>query len=444
MPMFENLTERLENIFKDLGAKGHLTEDDVDEALKQVRLALLEADVNFKVVKEFIARVRAKAIGADVARSLSPAQQVIKIVNDELIELLGEPSKLNLGGVPPHVVMLVGLQGAGKTTAAAKLALQLKRSGQRPLLVACDTRRPAAIKQLEVLGKQIDVPVHSEGTQPPPPDIAAHAVDRARTSNYNIVLLDTSGRLNIDETLLQELEDIKAKTRPVETILVVDAMTGQEAVRVAQDFNARTPLTGLILTKMDGDARGGAALSIRSVTGIPIKYIGTGEKTDAIEPFYPDRIASRILGMGDMLTLIERAEQMMDKDEAERATKKMAKGEFDLEDFLQQMQQLKRMGPLQTILEMVPGLNQITKQLPQAIDDKQFKRVEAIIQSMTPVERRNPKVLNGSRKRRIASGSGTTVPEVNQLVRQFMEMQKVMKSFKGGKRMPKEFMNMFK
>lgn len=444
MPMFESLTERLQGIFDRLGAKGHLTEADVDEALKQVRLALLEADVNFKVVREFIAKVRERAVGAEVRSSLTPAQQVIKIVNDQLIELLGEPAKLNLGGVPPHVVMLVGLQGAGKTTAAAKLALQLRRNGQRPLLVACDTRRPAAITQLEVLGKQIDIPVHSEGTQPAPPDIAARALDRARASNYSVVILDTSGRLNIDEALMEELAQIRAKTKPVETILVVDAMTGQEAVRVAQDFHARTQLTGLILTKMDGDARGGAALSVRYVTGVPIKYIGTGEKTDALEPFFPDRIASRILGMGDMLSLIERAEQTLDKEEAEKAAAKMSKGEFGLDDFLTQMQQLRKMGPLSQILEMIPGLNQLTKQLPQGIDEKNLKRVEAMIYSMTPSERRNPKILNGARKRRIAAGSGTTVPELNQLVRQFLEMQKMMKSIGRGKRIPRGLMDMFR
>ena len=438
MPMFENLTDRLQGIFDQLGAKGHLTEADVDEALKQVRLALLEADVNFKVVKEFIAKVRERAIGAEVTRSLTPAQQVVKIVNEEMINLLGEPSKLNLGGVPPSVIMLVGLQGHGKTTAAAKLALQLKRSGQRPLLVAADTRRPAAITQLEVLGRQIEVPVHSEGSAPPPPDIAAHAVDRARQSNYNVVIIDTSGRLNIDEALMKELEEIRGRTHPIETLLVVDSMTGQEAVRVAQDFHKRTDVSGLILTKMDGDARGGAALSIRHVTGVPIKYIGIGEKIEPLEQFFPDRIASRILGMGDVLSLIERAEMSMDQEEAERASKKMVEGKFDFEDFLSQLQQLKRMGPLTQILDMIPGLNQLTKQLPTGgISDKDLKRVEAIIYSMTREERRNPKILNGSRKRRIASGSGTTVQDVNNLVRQFVEMQKLMKSVGRGRRMPK-------
>ena len=444
MPMFEDLTERLEGIFSRLSLKGHLTEADVDEALKQVRLALLEADVNFRVVKQFIADVRERAIGAEVTKSLSPGQQVVKIVNEELINLLGQPARLDLGGVPPHVIMLVGLQGAGKTTAAAKLALQLRRSGQRPLLVALDTRRPAAITQLEVLGKQIDVPVHAEGTQPPPPDIAARALDRARVSNYSVVILDTSGRLNIDEALMQELEQIRGRTKPAETLLVVDSMTGQEAVRVAQDFFNRTDVTGLVLTKMDGDARGGAALSIRAVTGIPIKYIGTGEKLDALEPFYPDRIASRILGMGDILSLIERAEQSMDQEEAEKATKRMAEGHFDLEDFLQQLQQIKKLGPLSQIMEMIPGLNQMTKQLPQGVSDKDLKRIEAIIYSMTVQERRNPKILNGSRKRRVAAGSGTSVQEVNNLIRQFLEMQKMMKQFGKGRRLPKNLMDMFK
>lgn len=424
--MFDNLTEKLDAVFKQLATKGKLTEADVDVALRQVRLALLEADVNFKVVRDFLTRVREKAIGQDVMRSLTPAQAVIKIVNDELIATLGEPAHLDLSGNAPHVIMLVGLQGSGKTTTAAKLALTLRRSGQRPLMVAADTRRPAAITQLETLGKQLDIPVHAEDPQVPPPQICADAVERARTSAYSVVLLDTAGRLHIDDDLMKELEQVKARAHPKEILLVADAMTGQEAVRVADEFNKRVGLTGLILTKVDGDARGGAALSIRSVTGVPIKYLGIGEKTDALEVFHPDRLASRILGMGDMLTLIEKAQQNMDQEQAREAAEKMLRAQFNFDDFLKQLQQIKRMGPLSQLMNMIPGFSQMTKEVPEDVTEKEFKRIEAIINSMTLQERRNPDLLNARRRQRIARGSGTTVQDINDLVRQFRQMQKLM------------------
>ncbi len=431
--MFENLTERLQSVFDSLGRKGALTEADVDSALREVRMALLEADVNFRVVKDFIGRVRERAVNAAVLKSLTPAQQVIKIVNEELIATLGESGRLNLSGVPPHVLMLVGLQGSGKTTMAAKLALALRKNGQRPLLVAADTRRPAAITQLEVLGKQIGVPVHSEGTTPPPPQICANAVQRAKESAYSVVILDTSGRLHVDDELMQELEQIKQRVSPAEVLLVVDAMTGQDAVRVAESFHQRVGLTGLILTKIDGDARGGAALSIRSVTGVPIKYLGIGEKTDALELFHPERMASRILGMGDVLTLIEKAQSSFDEAQAKRMEQKLRNATFDFEDFLEQMQQVKRMGPLSSLLEMIPGLASISRQLPVDATDAQMKQIEAIIRSMTREERKTPSLINASRKRRIARGSGTTVQDVNQLLRQFQEMQKVIKQLSSNK-----------
>ncbi len=430
--MFDNLSEKLNAAFKKLSGKGKLTEADVDTALREVRLALLEADVNFKVVKDLLSRVRERAIGEEVMRSLSPAQTVIKIVNEELIKTLGEPAKIDLSGEPPHVVMLVGLQGAGKTTMAAKLAFQLRKHGQKPLLVAADTRRPAAIQQLETLGKQLDIPVHAESNTVPPPVISANAVKRAAGA-YTVVLLDTAGRLQIDDELMHELEEIKERTHPGEVLLVVDAMTGQEAVRVAEEFNKRVGLTGLILTKVDGDARGGAALSVRSVTGVPIKYLGVGEKTDQIEPFFPDRLASRILGMGDVLTLIEKAQENMDQEAAQKAAEKILKAQFDFEDFLAQLQQIKKMGPLSQLLGMVPGLGQATKDLPADVTDQQMKHIEAIINSMTHGERQHPDILNGSRRRRIAAGSGTSVQEVNQLVSQFKQMQRMMQQLKSGK-----------
>ncbi len=432
--MFENLSDKLQDVFGKLSNRGRLSEADVDAALREVRLALLEADVNFKVVKDFVQRVRQRAVGVEVMRSLTPAQQVVKIVHEELIATLGEPARLDLSGPSPHVIMLVGLQGSGKTTTAAKLALHLRQGGQRPLMVAADIRRPAAITQLEVLGKQLDVPVHSEGNKVPPPKICANALKRARESAYSVVLLDTAGRLHIDDELMRELEQVKAQTHPQEVLLVVDAMTGQDAVRVADEFNQRVGLTGLILTKVDGDARGGAAISVRSVTGVPIKFLGVGEKTDAIEVFHPDRLASRILGMGDVLTAIEKAQTVMDQEQALKVGKKLVKGEFDLEDFRDQLQQLKKMGPISQLLDMLPGMSQLTKELTPDVTDQQMKVLEAIINSMTPEERRHPRIINASRKRRIARGSGTSVVEVNDLLTQFRQMQRMMKQLGAGGR----------
>ncbi len=431
--MFESLTEKLQGVFDKLGKRGKLSEADVDAALREVRLALLEADVNFKVVKDFIGRVKERAVGHEVMRSLTPAQQVIKIVHQELIATLGEPARLDLSGPTPHVVMLVGLQGSGKTTMAAKLAVRLRKSSQRPLLVAADTYRPAAVTQLEVLGKQVDVPVHSEGIRPSPPQICSNALKRARESAYSIVLMDTAGRLHVDDDMMHELEEIKARTKPSEVLLVADAMTGQDAVRVASEFHARLGLTGLILTKVDGDARGGAAISMRAVTGVPIKYLGVGEKTDALEDFHPERLASRILGMGDVLTLIEKAQTSLDQEQAFGMAHKLVKGEFNLEDFLQQLQQMKKLGPLSQLLDMIPGLSQATKGIAPEITDGQFKVIEAIINSMTRQERRNPRLINASRKRRIARGSGTTVQEVNALLTQFRQTQRLMKQLGGGR-----------
>ena len=429
--MFENLSDKLQAVFSRLSNRGKLSEADVDVALREVRLALLEADVNFKVVKEFMARVRERAVGAEVLRSLTPAQTVIKIVHEELIRTLGEPSRLDLSGPSPHVVMLVGLQGSGKTTMAAKLAHSLRKGGQRPLLVAADTQRPAAITQLEVLGRQLDIPVHSEGNKVPPPQICANAVKRARESAYSVVLLDTAGRLHINEELMHELEQVKARATPKEVLLVVDAMTGQDAVRVADEFNKQVGITGLILTKVDGDARGGAAISVRSVTGVPIKYLGVGEKTDALEVFHPDRLAGRILGMGDVLTAIEKAQQAVDPEMAERMGRKLTKGEFDLEDFRDQLQQIKKMGPLSQILDLIPGMSQLTKGITPDVTDQQLKAIEAIINSMTAAERHNPRIINASRKRRIARGSGKSVMEVNDLLAQFRQMQRMMKQMGG-------------
>lgn len=431
--MFDSLSSKLEAVFKRLGGKGKLSEADVDVALREVRLALLEADVNFKVVKDFIARVRTRAVGAEVMQSLTPAQAVIKIVDEELIAVLGDAAKLDLAGDAPHVVMLVGLQGSGKTTTTAKLALSLRKAGQRPLMVAADTRRPAAIQQLQTLGKQLDIPVHAEDVKVPPPQICFDAVKHARDSMFSVVLLDTQGRLHIDDELMAELAQVKAKTNPQEVLLVADAMTGQEAVRVAEEFNKRVGLTGLILTKVDGDARGGAALSIRSVTGVPIKYLGVGERADQLETFYPDRLASRILGMGDVLTLIEKAQQNLDQEQARKAAEKMLKAQFDLEDFMDQLQQIKKMGPISQLMGMIPGFSQVMKEVPDDLTDQQMKHVEAIISSMTRQERHQPDLLNARRRQRIAKGSGTTVQEVNDLMRQFKQMQKLMQQLGKGK-----------
>ncbi len=435
--MFESLSDRLQAVFQKLGSKGILTEDDVREAMKQVRLALLEADVNLRVVKDFVARVTEKAIGEEVTKSLTPHQQVIKIVHQELINLLGtEHVPLQEARPGPTVIMLVGLQGTGKTTLAAKLALHLRKKGKRVLLVAADVYRPAAITQLQALGRQLNIPVYSEGTQASPPDIAEHAVEHARKELFNVVIIDTAGRLQIDEPLMQELEQIERRVQPIERLLVVDAMTGQEAVRVAETFNQRVKLTGVVMTKMDGDARGGAALSVRAVTGVPIKFLSTGEKVDSntLEVFHPDRLASRILGMGDVLSLIERAEQLYDAEQAKKMQKRLSKGEFDFEDFLTSLHQMRKLGPLQQIIAMIPGLNQLARN-EELLDERHIKRVEAIIYSMTPEERRRPEIIKGSRRERIARGSGTSVQEVSQLVKQFQQMQRMMKQLasKSGK-----------
>jgi signal recognition particle subunit SRP54 len=438
--MFESLSDRLQDVFEQLGRKGKLTEADVSTAMREVRMALLEADVNLQVAKDFINRVKERAIGAEVQKSLKPSQQVIKIVHEELIETLGQPGRLNLSGPTPRVIMLVGLQGSGKTTTAAKLALMLRQEGRRPFLVAGDTYRPAAVEQLVTLAKQLNMPYHQEGTSAPPPDICVRGLQAAKAADATVVIMDTAGRLQIDDDMMEELEAIRDRTQPAEILLVADSMTGQEAVRIAEGFNQRVGVTGLILTKVDGDARGGAAISMRAVTGVPIKFLATGEKisSDTLEVFHPDRLASRILGMGDMLTLIERAEQAFDEEEAERLQRKLLKNQFTLEDFLKQLQQVKRMGSIGQILDMVPGMGRLRQQMN--IDNEeaqqQLKKVEAIIYSMTPGERRNPKLLNASRKRRIAAGSGTSVQDINALLKQFREMQRMMKMIGSG-RMPK-------
>lgn len=433
--MFESLSDRLQSVFQKLGSKGRLTEDDVREGMKQVRLALLEADVNLKVVKDFVAKVTEQAIGEEVTKSLTPDQQVIKIVHQHLIELLGQANVPLTESKPgPTVILLTGLQGAGKTTLSAKLALHLRKKGKRPLLVAGDIYRPAAITQLESLGRQLNIPVHSEGTQADPADIAKNALQRARLEGLNYVLIDTAGRLQIDDRLMEELERIVAVANPVEKLLVVDSMIGQEAVRVAEEFNRRVGLTGIVMTKIDGDARGGAALSVRAVTGVPIKFLSSGEKIseDTLEPFHPDRLASRILGMGDMLSLIERAEQLYDEEQAKKMEKKLRKGSFDFEDFLNAMQQMRKLGPLQQILAMIPGMGQMARD-EEMVSEKDMKRLEAIIFSMTKEERRHPELIKGSRKERIAKGSGTQIQEVTALVNQFKQMQRMMKKMAGGK-----------
>lgn len=431
--MFETLGNRLQNTFDSITRRGKLTEGDVDAAMREIRLALLEADVNYKVVKNFIQRVRERAIGQEVMRSLTPGQQVVKIVHEELIATLGEPGRLNLGMQSPAVILLVGLQGSGKTTTAAKLALRLGSDGRRPLLVAADVYRPAAIDQLRTLGAQLDIPVYDEGVEANPVNVCVNGVKKASQTGATLVIVDTAGRLNIDEMKMDELRAIKSKVQPIETLLVADAMTGQEAVRVASDFNDAVQLTGLIMTKIDGDARGGAAISMREVTGVPLKFLGTGEKLSAIEEFHPDRMASRILGMGDVLTLIEKAQTELDQEEAEEAGKRLLSGEFDLDDFLQQMQKVRKMGPIGQLMELVPGMNKMTGGVDLSGAEVELKRIEAIIQSMTPVERRRPKIIKASRKRRIAAGSGTNVQDVNQLLRQFKEMQRMMKQLRSGR-----------
>lgn len=428
MAVFDNLSEKLQEIFSDLRKRGKLNDTDVKEAMREIRVALLEADVEYDVVRSFISRTRERAVGAEVARSLTPGQQVIKIVHQELIRTLGEPGRLDLSGNTPHVIMLVGLQGSGKTTTAAKLALHLRKQGQKPSLVAADTYRLAAIEQLETLGQDLGITVYSEGTDSRPPEIAANGITAAKRENASVVIVDTAGRLQIDTAMMDELVTLRDRIRPKEILLVADSMMGQEAVNIAQGFNERLKLTGLILTKIDGDARGGAAISMREVTGVPIKFLGTSEKMDGLEVFHPDRLSSRILGMGDMLTLIEKAQELeFDEADAREMQQKLRKATFTLEDFRTQLQQVKRMGPLGQMMEMLPGMGKMAKDIDQGQVDDQLRQVEAIINSMTVTERERPKTLNASRRKRIATGSGTRVQDVNQVIKQFMEMQKVMK-----------------
>ncbi|HTK44371.1 MAG TPA: signal recognition particle protein [Patescibacteria group bacterium] len=431
--MFDNLSDRLRKTLANLTGRGRVSEADVDAATREIRLALLEADVNFKVVKDVVGRIREKAVGTDILASLSAGQQIVKIVNDELVELLSAGDRtFHLQG-NPAVISLVGLQGSGKTTTAAKLARHIVKLGRRPLLVAADPYRPAAADQLATLGVAIDVPVHRAPSGTPTLDIVRGALDEARRLSRDTIILDTAGRLTLDEALMAEIAAIGAATHPVETLLVVDAMTGQEAVTVAQAFAAAVPVTGLILTKIDGDARGGAALSIATVTGIGVKFMGTGEKTDALEVFHPDRLAGRILGMGDVLTLVERAQETVDIDQAKRLEDKLRKAEFTLDDFLEQLQQVQKMGPIGQLVSMVPGMGSLANDAQAAVDRGDLKRTEAIIRSMTRHERRDPAVINGSRRRRIAAGSGTSLPDVNKLIKQFMDIQRLMKQLGSGR-----------
>ena len=433
--MFEILSGKLNGVLRRLGNKGRLTEKDVDEALREVRMALLEADVNFKVARDFVARLRERTLQEEVLRSLSPGQQVVKITNEELTSILGGgASQLQPAARQPSVILMIGLNGSGKTTTAAKLALHLMQSSQPPVLVAADLQRPAAIKQLETLGQQVGVKVYQAGTSQSTVKVAKDGVKWAAEQKAAWAIVDTAGRFQVDDELMSELEDVKAAVSPAETLLVVDAMTGQDAVRAAGEFHERIGLTGLILTKLDGDARGGAALSITSVTGVPIKFVGTGERVDALEQFHPDRMASRILGMGDMLTLIEKAQTTFDEDQALELEKKIRRATFDLEDFLGQLQQLKSMGPLSQILDLVPGLSGVKGRIsPDELDQDHLKGVEAIIYSMTPEERRQPEIIGGGRRRRIAKGSGTTPQDVNRLLNQFRQMQKLMRQMTSGK-----------
>ncbi|RJQ27141.1 MAG: signal recognition particle protein [Peptococcaceae bacterium] len=438
--MFVGLSERLQEIFKKLRGKGRLTEADVEEALKEVRVALLEADVNFKVVKDFIARIKEKAVGQELLESLSPAHYVVKIVRDELAHLMGTVSnKINLASRPPTIVMLVGLHGAGKTTTAAKLADLLRKQGRRPLLVAADVYRPAAVKQLKVLGEQLKIPVFEMGEQHDPVTISRSSLEYAESMGHDLIIIDTAGRQEVKKELMEELGKIKDAVRPHEILLVVDAMTGQAAVNVAQAFNGHLSLDGIVLTKLDGDTRGGAALSVRAVTGCPIKFAGVGEKLDALEPFYPDRMADRILGMGDVLTLIEKAQENFDAEQMAEMQRKIKSMEFTLEDFMEQLLQVKKLGPIEQVLGMIPGLGGIKNLKNLQVDEKELVHVEAIIRSMTPAERREPeRILSGSRKRRIASGSGTTVQEVNRLLKQFEQTRKMMKQFMDATRSGKQ------
>jgi signal recognition particle subunit SRP54 len=431
--MFESLSSRLQGITQRLRGKARITEADLDGALREIRLALLEADVNFKVVKDFVARVRERAIGADVLTGLNPGQQIVKLVHEELVAVLGgERHHLQLDA-RPAVLMMVGLQGSGKTTTAAKLAVRLRREGRKPILVAADVYRPAAVDQLVQLGDQIGVEVHTRPIGTPALEVARSGLEAARQRGHDVMILDTAGRLHVDDAMMDELVRISGSVTPSETLLVVDAMTGQESVRVADAFHARLPVTGLVLTKMDGDARGGAALSIRAATGLPVAFLGTGERTDGLEPFHPDRLAQRILGMGDILSFVERVQENVDQAEAEEAARRMMENRFTLEDFRSQLAQIKKMGPIGQLLQMVPGAGDMAGAAQAAVDSGEMKRIEAIIDSMTPEERRRPEIIKASRRRRIAVGSGTTTAEVNRLLKQFAEMQRVMKMISGGK-----------
>ncbi len=437
--MFENISEKLDSILRKLKGKGLLTAEDVETALKEIRLALLEADVNFKVVKDLVESIKSKAVGAEVLESLTPGQQVVKIVNAELCELLGRSqSKISLSPNPPTVIMMIGLQGSGKTTTSAKLARLFKKEGRRPLLVACDLQRPAAIEQLRTLAKQLEVGIYSSMDTKDPVAVALESLNKAKVEANDIVIIDTAGRLHIDESLMRELKDIKEKVAPKETLLVADSMTGQDAVTIAKHFNEQIGIDGIILTKMDGDARGGAALSIRAVTQKPIKFIGVGEKIDTLEPFHPDRIASRILGMGDMLSLIEQAQQSFDQREAETLQKRILQDSFTFDDLREQLKKIRSMGPLESILGMIPGFSKVKN---INVDEREFVKIEAIINSMTLKEKTNHNLLNGSRRKRIALGSGTSVADVNKVIKQYVELKKMLKMFKGKKnlKLPKMF-----
>ena len=431
--MFESLSTRLQGVTDRLRGKAKITEGDLDVALREIRLALLEADVNFKVVKDFVARVRDRAVGSDLLTGLNPGQQIVKVVHEELVATLGgERHHLRLEA-RPAVIMMVGLQGSGKTTTAAKLAVRLRKEGKKPLLVAADVYRPAAVDQLVQLGDQIGVEVHTRPVGTPALEVARSGLEVARQRGVDVMILDTAGRLHVDEAMMDELVRIVGSVTPAETLLVVDAMTGQESVRVAEAFHAKLPVTGLVLTKMDGDARGGAALSIRAATGLPVAFLGTGERTDGLEPFHPDRLAQRILGMGDILSFVERVQENVDQAEAEKSAERMLQNRFTLEDFRSQLTQIKKMGPIGQLLQMVPGAGPMAGAAQEAVDSGQMKRIEAIIDSMTPEERRRPELIKASRRRRIALGSGTSTAEVNRLLKQFVEMQRMMKMIGGGK-----------
>lgn len=439
--MFQSLVDKMNNAFKKFRNKGKLTEKDVKEGMREIKLALLEADVSFVVVKEFISRITERAVGVEVLESLLPAQQIVKIVNEELTAIMGGTvSKLQISSKPPTVVLLAGLQGAGKTTHAGKLAGLYKKQGKRPLLVACDVYRPAAIKQLEIVGGKLDIPVFTMGDKVSPVDIARAGVEHAKKHGNDMVFIDTAGRLHIDENMMDEIKRIKDAVEPTEILLVVDSMTGQDAVNVAKSFNELLDITGVIMTKLDGDTRGGAALSVKHITGKPIKFIGTGEKLDAIEPFHPDRMASRILGMGDVLSLIEKAEAAFDEKKALEMEKKFRESSFTLEDYLEQFDQLKKMGGAGALLELMPGMKGSLKDAK--IDEKEIDRMKAIIQSMTPGERMRPDIINFSRKKRIAAGSGTKIEDINKLLRQYEQTNKLMKQFTQGKGLAKKFKNM--